>query len=123
MMKEYSSSIPKGKVREKLALKGQILSLRFTRTTSSQEVRNQIICAFKVAKFVVLDCDSTGHNLIRSADQSVDGEKVVALKGGLYLCEKFDLVCIVPLAWVWTGCTHTTMCNISNMLKVRECVW
>ena len=66
---------------------------------SSQEIRNKIIHAFKVAKFVVLECDSTGHNLIKSADQSVDGEMVVARKGGLYLCEKFDLVCILPLAF------------------------
>ena len=59
---------------------------------SNLEVKNQIIRAFQVPEFVVLECDSTGHNLIRAADQKIDGETVVDQKGALYLCEKFDLV-------------------------------
>jgi len=59
------------------------------------EVKNQLICEFKVNSFVILDCDNTGHNLVRSCDQSLDGERVVDRKGALYLCEKFDLVCIM----------------------------
>ena len=43
---------------------------------SSQEVSNQIIRSFKVVSFVVLGCDSSGHNLIRCADQSLDREKL-----------------------------------------------
>ena len=40
----------------------------------------------------MLQCDGTGHNLIKAADQSVDGEAVVNRKGGLYLCENFEVV-------------------------------
>ena len=87
MLKEYSSSIPKGKVRQNLAATGRILSVRFSRCMSGQEVTNQLIRTFKVAKFVVLECDSSGHNLIRCADQLLDGEKAVDRKGTLYLCE------------------------------------
>lgn len=39
----------------------------------------------------MLQCDGTGHNLIKAADQSVDGEAVVNRKGGLYLCENFEV--------------------------------
>ena len=95
MMKEYSSTIPKGKRRERLTSKGRILSLRFSRSMSNLEVKNQIIRTFQVSEFVVLECDSTGHNLIRAADQTIDGETVVDRKGALYLCEKFDLVSMV----------------------------
>ena len=91
MMKEYSPSIPKGKVRQKLASQGRILSVRFSRSMSAQEVSNQLIRTFKVASFVVLDCDSTGHSLVRCADQLLDGEKAVDRKGALYLCESFNL--------------------------------
>ena len=91
-MMEYSSTIPKGKRREQLTSTGRILSLRFSRSMSNLEVKNQIIRAFQVSEFVVLECDSTGHNLIRAADQKIDGETVVDRKGALYLCEKFDLV-------------------------------
>ena len=97
MMKEYSSTIPKGKVRQKLASN---LSLRFTCTMSSQEIRNKIIHAFKVAKFVVLECDSTGHNLIKSADQSVDGEMVVAHKGGCVRSLTWYVSYLWRLVWV-----------------------
>ena len=59
---------------------------------SHQEVNNSIIRAFKVDNYVVLDCDSTGHNLIKTADQCIDGEKVVERKGGLCLCKEFNIV-------------------------------
>lgn len=95
MMKEYSSTIPKGKLRQRLSTRGRILSLRFSRNMSNLEVKNQIIRAFKVPEYVVLECDSTGHNLIRAADQTLDGEKVVDRKGALYLCENFELVSTV----------------------------
>ena len=92
LMKEFSPKIPKGKIRQRLASKGRILSLRISRSMTNQEVKNQVVRAFKVDKFVVLECDSTGHNLVKAADQSIDGEKAVDRKGGLYLCEKFEYV-------------------------------
>ena len=95
MMKEYSSAIPKGKVRQKLASKGQIQTLRFTRTMTNLEVKKHITDTFKVKSFVVLDCDNTGHNLVKCANQLINGEKVVDRKGELYLCEKFNLVCLL----------------------------
>ena len=85
MMKEFSPKIPKGQVRQRLASKGRILSLRLSRYMSSQEIKRQIMRTFKVQNFVVLECDNTSHSLIRAADQSVDGEKVVGRKGGLYV--------------------------------------
>lgn len=62
---------------------------------SNLEVKNQIIRAFKVPEYVMLECDGTSHNLIRAADQTLDGEKVVDRKGALYLCENFELVSTV----------------------------
>ena len=108
MMKEYCTSIPKGKVRQKLAAKGRILSVRFSRSMSCQEVTNQIIRTFKVAKFVLLECDSTGHNLIRCADQSLDGEKTVDRKGALYLCESFNPQKVLPTLTV-NKCIYYTL--------------
>ena len=87
MMKEYCSSIPKGKVRQKLAATNHILSVRFSRSTNGQKVTNR---TFKVAHLVVLQCDSTRHNLIRCADQLLDGEKAIDRKGALYLCESLN---------------------------------
>ena len=92
MMKEYSPSIPKGKRRQSLATSGRIQTLKFTRTMTQLEVKNQIIRTFKVTTFIVLDCDSTGHTLVKASNQSIDGEGVVGRKGALYLCEKFELV-------------------------------
>ena len=85
MMKEYSCSIPKGKVRQRLASEGRILNIRFSRRMSSQEVSNQIIRSFKVASFIVLGCDGSGHNITRCADQLLDGEIGVDRKGALSL--------------------------------------
>ena len=87
-----SFQIPKGQIRQRLGSKGRILNLRITRSMTNQEVKNQVIRAFKVDKFVVLECDSTGHNLVKAGDQTIDGEKVVDRKGALYLCEKFEYV-------------------------------
>ena len=42
--------------------------------------------------FVLLDCDTTGQNLVKSANQMLNGESIVNQKEGLYLCEKFDIV-------------------------------
>ena len=95
MMKEYCPTIPKGKFRQKLASKGKIQTLRFTRIMTHSEVRDKILDAFDVRSFVVLDCDNTGHNLIKSSDQLVDGERAIVRKGALYLCENFDMVCLI----------------------------
>lgn len=93
MMDHYSPSIPKGKNRQKLASKGKIQSIKFNRGMSYQEVKNKIIRAFSVNDFVVLDCDTSGHSLIKCEDQHIDGEKVIGRKGGLYLCKEFNMVC------------------------------
>ena len=90
MLEKYSSTIPKGILRKRMAAKGKIQGIKFTREMSFQEVKNKIIRAFEVDTFVVLDCD--GHNLIKCAEQSINGEKVVDRKGGLYLCKEFDRV-------------------------------
>ena len=82
MMKEYCTVIPKGKARQKLSSKGRIQSLRFSRIMSNLEVENQIIRAFKVTNFIVLDCDNTGHNLIKAAEQKIDGEKGYTANAG-----------------------------------------
>ena len=59
---------------------------------SSLEAKNQIIRAFKVDKFVLLECDNRRHSLIKASDQTINGDKAVDRKGGLYLCEKFKVV-------------------------------
>lgn len=92
MMDEYVPVIPKGKARERLATKGQILSLKFTRLMKPEEVKSKILKAFVVDEFIVLDCNGTGHGLVKCADQVLDGEKAVNRKGALYLCKKFTVV-------------------------------
>ena len=92
MMEKYSHAIPKGQVRRTLASKGRILSLKFTRSMRSEEIKQHIMRAFKVQSFVVLECDTAGHHLIKAGNQSLDGEEAIERKGGLYLCEKFDCV-------------------------------
>ena len=88
MLDEYRSAIPKGKYRQKLAAKGKIQSILFNRSMSAREVKNIIIRAFGVDKYIVHDVDSTGHCLIRCADQLVDGDAIVDRKGALYLSKE-----------------------------------
>lgn len=89
LLEKFSSSVPKGKVRQELASSGRILSIRFTPTMSSQSIREKIEGAFNINYFTVLECDSTGHQLIK---QDLSGFEVVSRKGSLYLCESFPEV-------------------------------
>ena len=68
------------------------MSIRFTRTMSNQSIRDKIKGAFAVSNFTVLECDVTGHQLVKAADQDINGDELVARKGCLYLCEVFPEV-------------------------------
>lgn len=94
MLNDFSSRIPKGKVRTKLASKGQIQTLRFTRSMSAQEVKNVIIRAFQVEKYFVLGYDPSGHSLVRCGNQDLTGEGAIDRNGGLYLCKRFKTVSV-----------------------------
>lgn len=48
--------------------------------------------AFGIDEFTVLECDTSGHCLIKSAEQDINGEAAVERKGSLYLCETFATV-------------------------------
>ena len=87
MMKQYSPIIPKNKACQKLLSEGRILSIKVTKGMSSQEIKNLIIRTFQMSEYTVLECDDTGHNLIRRINQAIDGRDVVSLRGALYLCE------------------------------------
>ena len=86
------SSIPKGRLRQKLAESGRIMSIRLSRTMSSRSIREKIESAFSTKNFTVLECVSGGHQLIKAADEEIDAEEVVSRKGSLYLCEFFPEV-------------------------------
>ena len=64
---------------------------------SSKDVREKIEHAFNTDTFVFLECDNTGHHLVRGADQDLNGEEAVERKGCLYLCERFPEVCCMKL--------------------------
>lgn len=91
LMKEYSPLVPKNKDRQKLTSEGRILSIKVTRNMSSQEIKNLIIRAFQITEYTVLECDDTGHNLLRRIDQSINGNDIMNLRGALYLCEVFKV--------------------------------
>lgn len=91
MMKKFIPSIPKGKQRQRLASQGRMQGLKVTHSMNGQEIRNKIMDAFKVSKFTILETDKTGHILLKSCDQEIDGGMVIQRRGCLYLCEIFDV--------------------------------
>ena len=91
MMKEYCPIIPKNKARQKLVSEGRILSIKVTRGMSNREIKNLIIRTFQISEYTVLECDDTGHNLLRRVDQTIDASDVMNLRGALYLCEVFKV--------------------------------
>ena len=42
--------------------------------------------AFDVLQYTILECESTGHGLLKSSEQEVDGEYMAQRRGSLYLC-------------------------------------
>ena len=91
MMKKYSPIVPKGKKRQQLAAQGRILNMKVTREMSSEEIQSKINRAFEVSEYTVLECDSSGHNLLKCCDQEIDGDAVAQRRGCLYLCETFQV--------------------------------
>lgn len=94
MLKNFSRAIPKGRFREKLVSQGRIQTLRVQREMSSSEIRSKITKVFDVVDYTVLECDGSGHGLLKSAEQDADGE-YVALRSSLYLCEQFKVMAIM----------------------------
>lgn len=91
MLTKFSSVLPKGKCRRRLASRGQIQTMRITREMSHVEIRTKILKAFKVSQYTVLESDGTGNGLLKAAEQDVDGLYVVGRRGCLYLCESFEV--------------------------------
>ena len=91
MMKEFSPVVPKGKVCQDVVLKGKIQTMRTTKDTLSAVVREKIKKVFDVAQFTVLERDGTGHGLLKSSQQEIDGEYLVQRRESLYLCESFKV--------------------------------
>lgn len=86
---KYVPSIPKGRIRQQLASTGRILSLKLHHGRSSKEVGEKLEHAFNTSRFVFLECDNTGHHLVKGANQDINGDDAVEWKGCLYLCESF----------------------------------
>ena len=91
VMKNFSPIVPKGKVRQELVTTGKIQTMRVTKETSSSVIQEKIVKAFDVLQYTVLECDSTGHGLLKSSEQEVDGEYMAQRRGSLYLCEYFEV--------------------------------
>ena len=91
MLKKFSTCVPKGKLRQQLAAEGRILNMKFHREMTADEVKRKILGSFQVSKYTLLECDNTGHNLVRCSDQDIDGVSVVQRRACLYLCEVFQV--------------------------------
>ncbi len=92
MMRKYCPVIPKGKVRKRLASEGRMQNLKVTRSMNAKPIREKILHGFGVLDYTVLECDSTGHTLLKSCDQdNIDGELAIQRRGCLYLCEVFEV--------------------------------
>ncbi len=90
MLEHFQSTIPKGNTRKRLRRKERINCVQFNRSMTALEVQNSIMKAFKhlpVKNYDVLEADSTGHFLNRSATQYMNGQKIVSRRGSVYLCE------------------------------------
>ena len=92
LLEKFTSSIPKGRLRQKLAESGRIMSIRLSRTMSSRSIREKIESAFSTKNFMVLECVGGGHQLVKAADQEINAEEVVSRRGSLYLCGLFPEV-------------------------------
>ncbi len=86
MLRQYISTIPKGKARKKLLSEGRIQSIAATRNMTNLQIRNKILRAFEVASFSFLEVDSAGR-LVKMKDDSLNGESVVNRRGSLYVYE------------------------------------
>ena len=91
LMKDYTSSVPKKRLKDELVAEGRIQSIRVLRSMSAREVKNLITRTFLTSHYIVLECDGTGHNLLKSVKQDIDGEAAVARRGALYLCENMKV--------------------------------
>ena len=74
MMKNYHPNVPKGKARQRLASEGRMLNMKVTRSMNGRAVHDKILQGFKVSKYTILECDSSGHEVMF-----------------LYLCEEFQV--------------------------------
>ena len=52
------------------------------------DIRNKF---FDVTQYTVLEYDGSGHSLLKSSEQDVDGEYVSQRRGSVYLCECFEV--------------------------------
>ena len=84
-------TVPKGKVRQSLAQKGRMQNIKVKRSMSPKEVNDLVVKAFGIEGYTVLECDVSGHNLVKSSEQEIDGDAAVGRRGCLYLCEKFEV--------------------------------
>lgn len=90
MLSYYQRDVPKGEARKKLKRKGRIVDLHILRSMSVAQVERAIGVSFRhlsYSGFNVLETDSTGHYLVKSGVQRVDGVRAVSRRGALYLCE------------------------------------
>lgn len=65
--------------------------MKVTQGMTLNEVKERIKRAFQVTEYIVLECDSNGHNLLKCCEQEIDGDAVGQRRGCLYLCQSFQL--------------------------------
>ena len=90
MLEQATSSVPRGKHRTALNNCGRIQTIKMTRSMSCSQVSDQIRLGFKhlnVETWHVLDC--VDNCLIRSGNQSLNGNDAISRKGSVYLAEKY----------------------------------
>ena len=90
-MRNFSPTVPKGKVRQELVSTGKIQTMRVMKEMSSSDTRKKITKAFDITQYMVLECDGSGHGLLKSSEQDMDGDYVSQRRGSLYLCECFEV--------------------------------
>ena len=86
MLDKQQNKVPKGEVRKRLEKKDQVQIVAIYREMDSDGVKEAILNTFKwVHSYSILSCESGGHSLIKSSDQSPSGEDIIKRRGPLYL--------------------------------------
>ena len=70
VLDKYTSNVPRGKARQKLATSGKMQSVLYTRDMSSVQVETKIKSVFNLSDYTVLESDSSGHTYVNALTKS-----------------------------------------------------
>lgn len=131
MLEKFTTVIPKGKFRKQLISRGQIQTMRVTREMNHEEVHTKILKAFEISKYTVLESNGTGHGLLKASEQNIDGSYVAERRGCLYMCQSFEVSCVLSLSTTLFLTNHILLQGVcskvptekSSKLSVQVLLW